>query len=389
MREKPSLAELAGVTLNQPQATYALMKSSIGRAVITRKDPTAGLRSGGAITIEVSREARDKILASAVEASDISNAATNDRTATTARFDLFYWSQASRHRDVSGSEAWRDLITTGGLFSHPELLFAETGAAHALLASACTAALADLRTRLNEFIESPKKAGYYTVACDACTEARQQAAALAQMQWSAKQRAERRWKTSHLAGNCVHEPLARASMWALFEAHPELAFEAIGLIEPARSGDNGCENEPPTRFMLTESVLKAILGHWLLGAAPSSWNPHSYEHYWNERQKHRKTYCAARHATTVTSSGVTPEERSALSFAAIGWSIDTPVDELAAAWTRCEEASASPPTFVAETATTLAVRVLPEMTRVPDGGGKTTRAARPKSETKARAKTRG
>jgi hypothetical protein len=103
---------------------------------------------------------------------------------------------------------------------------------------------------------------------------------------------------------------------ALCKGAPELAFEAAGLLRPAFALD-------PPRFVVEPQLLKATLGHWLVGRARGRYDTW-FGGYDDGRRSRHRAYASTRDRERQAAA-LPPEQRAAVAFAATAWETDVAV----------------------------------------------------------------
>lgn len=125
---------------------------------------------------------------------------------------------------------------------------------------------------------------------------------------------------------CPHGEAGHAALRALCEVFPELAFELIQLLEPGLPDHE--EGSEPRRFVLTKSVVEAILPSWLVDRAPAPGSSRPHELGWRGLRYVR----AARGRPSPDEPAGASLSKGVLEgvgYAAQVWEMPGPVEELA------------------------------------------------------------
>lgn len=216
-----------------------------------------------------------------------------------AEFDLRRWHYrqwATQIEDREYSEGLRGLITTHGLFEHPEWI---TGERPAHLDAESLVVVDDLRATWRSRYGGFKAPSAGAQLCSLCLAAEPQRGPLAV------------WSASPAQQPCPHRDAAAQAVVALAEHYGELVFELLDLLVVAQTpGSSG----GPTlrRYVLPSDWMRALLGHWLLGQS----YVHN-DHPWRARGAPRHRRFSHRALRAEGHAELTAEER----YSALAWGI--------------------------------------------------------------------
>lgn len=250
---------IAGLSLREPRTKYEATGPAFGTACLDRGDAWRPL---GFATLTL----RSAPTPSAPAGCSVP-----------AIFDLGRFSGAlvaGYGTAATASSGWRALLVEQGLLSHPDAVVTgalpagwDTGLAPER-ARALAASLSELNTHFVWLTRGDRAAAHHGLGCDAC-----------QRTWTAMLTPRRQRKPRLGAKKkkrsppvtlfpCPHLPAALEALGELARQNPELTFELIGWTRPAPTEATG---KAPTRFVLHDTVVSALLGHWLLAKTPAEW----------------------------------------------------------------------------------------------------------------------
>ncbi len=325
-----ALEAIAGVSMSAPKMSYAVEGLSFGGARLDRMPDRGQFWS----TVELSLSAAAAKRCGAQGGSD----------AATVTMSAHAVSAAGIVRDLASSDeakGLRALLCDHRLLARPPLLRA--GRADDLAGgSPAGRTLSSLSKSLHEATHKTDDR-WDTLECDACRAHREVAektaqeaeiAALERAVASAKSKTEAARLQRELAvkrlprrnsyaygaaprrGDCPHAPMLYEALAALCKGAPELAFEAAGLLRPAFALD-------PPRFVVEPQLLKATLGHWLVGRARGRYDTW-FGGYDDGRRSRHRAYASTRDRERQAAA-LPPEQRAAVAFAATAWETDVAV----------------------------------------------------------------
>ena len=329
------IARVAGVALRAPSGAYSVEGLSFGRATLTR-DERAGTLSGATLELALTPEAVTRAVAEG--GADVAAVAVPVGTFhLSARYE--------DDEDDALGDGLRDLLVEHQLLARPALLDVEGEPQGEALNHSTTRTLAELRRRHASFVSAQAQGA----PCAACrvvqeqsqerrfeAEVRARREALGARLKAVTDRAERaaaekefsewewetRWKYRNEGSfaSCPHAPMTAEAWRAITAAHPEVAFELVGLLVPEP------ESQPP-RFTLAQELVRKILGAWLVGRARDThldfgrvFRSATAGSRWTSRRTNTHSFSVRR---SELSEEIPAEVELGLRFAASAW--DTPV----------------------------------------------------------------
>ena len=306
--ERATLNAVAGVSRTRPAAEYRVEGLSFGAATLARGHGDRW----GSLTLTLTAEAASH---------------TTAPTATTVRFDLGYWasSAGSRQRDdAEFHEAVRSLLLDHHLLSRPGLL------AHADGGPPVEGAAAKALLALRDRVEGVRSHSATCPVCDDLVASLRHRYMEGQLRRGAAPSGYG-WRRGLV--DCAHAPMRGEAFAALLAAHPELAFEAAGVLRPASALD-------PPRFALSHQLLAPMLGHWLMRRGRSRYG------YVDDPFRYGRGGERQRLSRVPQGESLSVSLRGALHFAAQSWGASGPLEGFAPPTTEAVEATPTMTTSV-------------------------------------------
>lgn len=334
--------QVAGVSLHRPELWY-MEKQPWGTAVLLRASQDPRLEHA-TLRLELDPEtAGPYALKGSPTAVDKVRFAMKDWLAARAPANPF-----NDLEKQAGPAAWRSLLVEQGLLAHPELVFAGAVMPEApvipaakRMDEACAQALERLRRRFENLVAmgAPTPVAY-PLRCEGCREFDEEGLhSTARLLGGLRPLPQPRWVWERIATpkpDCVHVPMATSALQALCKTYPELIFELLRLLVPEGALPEGRPGQPPRResrrFVLEPAALELLLGNWLLderhpGDRRGSGRGHG-EHG-RPRRERRNYHLSAAARQAQAGSALPAGLRAGVSFSAVAWGIQLPIEQLA------------------------------------------------------------